>query len=133
MARQQLPLCSLRSVPVSDAACARTPALQSQGSRGKVLGRNCLLWQCPVRGQHAELFPRYIPLFLLLDISPVTQSTDKYMPNAPFLCEAATDACRINTGGLGVRLGQLAWGCGSALLSKSSSECTVEGWCEQSW
>lgn len=75
----------------------------------------------------------FIPLFLLLDISLVTQNTDEYTPNASFPCEAATDACRINTGGLRVRLGQLAWGCGSALLSKSSSECTVEGWCEQSW
>lgn len=34
------------------------------------------------------------------------------MFNAPFQCEASHDACRINTDGLRVRLGQSAWACG---------------------
>lgn len=45
----------------------------------------------------------------------------KYMFNVPFQHEASHGACRINTGGLRVRLRQFTWVCGNIYFTKLPS------------
>lgn len=97
--------------------------------QGKAVGRNCLLWQCPCASTACLAFLD-IPLFLLL---PVTQTSDKYMFNAPFQHEASHGACRIKTDGLRVRLRQPAWICGNICFTKLPSALWQAGVSEHSW